>query len=135
MSGRVEVIGVLVDLLLRTLLATVSREYVLVVVEVVVVVFVEMSFRHYLVLNLKFIQNVSAVTVSLTVSYSRMFVRFSRAALIYLATDTSLTACASIIFANRDWLSAACYDPVTKVVCLFTSLCVCACAGGYHIKI
>lgn len=46
MSGRVEVVGVLVDLLLGALLAAVSREDVLVVVEVVVVVLVKEGFGH-----------------------------------------------------------------------------------------
>lgn len=46
MAGRVEVVGVLVDLLLGALLAAVSGEDVLVVVEVVVVVLVKESFGH-----------------------------------------------------------------------------------------
>lgn len=46
MSGRVEVVGVLVDLLLGALLAAVPGEDVLVVVEVVVVVLVKESFGH-----------------------------------------------------------------------------------------
>lgn len=46
MAGRIEVVGVLVDLLLSPLLAAVSREDVLVVVEVVVVVLVKEGFGH-----------------------------------------------------------------------------------------
>lgn len=46
MAGRVEVVGVLVDLLLGPLFAAVSGENVLVVVEVVVVVLVKESFGH-----------------------------------------------------------------------------------------
>lgn len=46
MAGRVEVVSVLVDLLLGALLAAVSGEDVLVVVEVVVVVLVKEGFGH-----------------------------------------------------------------------------------------
>lgn len=46
MAGRIEVVGVLAHLFLRALLAAVSRENVLVVVKVVVVVLVEESLGH-----------------------------------------------------------------------------------------
>lgn len=46
MAGRVEVVGVLAYLLLSALFAAVAGENVLVVIEVVVVVFVEESLGH-----------------------------------------------------------------------------------------
>lgn len=61
----VEVVGVLVDLLLGALLAAVSREDVLVVVEVVVVVLVKEGFGHiyvWILVNNEITGNFVAVT-------------------------------------------------------------------------
>lgn len=71
MSTRIEMIGVEARFQFATLLSTVSGENVFIVFEIVMVVFVEMCFRHFLLqligLHLKwnFVENAFGIALSL----------------------------------------------------------------------